>query len=198
MLPRNNAPYLVGLAVLVLVFLGAGLSTGSIALGLILGFGLGLAAVFIVHGLFPTSPELEEYRLDTRRRVKKVLDAVERIRKLTKQVDALEPRQALESGCKTILDLMHLVQQKNANSIPLTAARIYNYLLEVERITSQYLEVVRSPSYFDNAQQLIRLGEQAFGNFHDFALSRIREVNNGELIAYQASLESIEPLPELR
>lgn len=218
-MPRNNAPYLVGLATLVLVFFGVAWLTDAVAAALILGVLLGVAAIFITHGLASSSSEFDAYRADAQQRVKIVLDSVERIRQLASQLSYHKraQREVLEEGCKTILDLMRLVQEKYTDSIAvtadrsnaylanvedtltvaMTADRLSAYLANVEDIVTKYLKVQENPSYFDDAEQLTQRGEQGFSMFRDFALSRIREVNDGEILAYRAALDNMEP-PELK
>lgn len=199
-MPRNNTPYLAGLAVWVVVFFGIAALTGAVALAVFLGFMLGAAMVFIIHGLFPSSPELDGYRADARLRVKRVQDSVSRIRRQAKSLsaDKRPQRDVLEKGCQAILDLVRLTQEKEPGSVASTAARLYNYLVDVERILTQYLEVRENPSYFTDAPRLVELGEAGFTKFRDFALASIRQVNDGQILAYKSALDSIEPLPELK
>lgn len=199
-MPRSNLPYLAGLGTWVLVFFGLAALTGQVVAALVLGFVLGVAGVFVVHGLFPTSPELDYYRADARRRVKKVYGAVERIRRMARELPGIgKPgeKAVLDEGCQAVLDLVHLTQEKDSGSVAKTAARLYNYLLDVERVLGQYLEVQATSNYYDNAQELTLQGEMGFVTFRDFAINSIRQVNAGQIMAYKASLEKLEPLPRI-
>jgi hypothetical protein len=199
-MPRSNAPYLVGLGVWVLVFFGLAAFTGQVVAALVLGFVLGVAGVFVVHGSFPSSPELDHYRADARRRVKKVHGAVERIRRAAKGLPELgKPGQkaTLDEGCQAVLDLVRLTQEKDPGSVAKTAAQLYNYLLDVERVLAQYVEVLENSNYYDNAEELVHQGDNGFSTFRDFAVSSIRQVNAGHIMAYKASLEKLEPLPRI-
>lgn len=199
-MPRSNAPYLAGLGTWVLVFFGLAATTGQVVAALVLGFVLGVAAIFVTHGLFPSSPELDYYRTDARRRVKKLHAAVERIRRSANGLPAYGKsgmREILNEGCQAVVDLVHLTQEKEPGSVARTAARLYNYLLDVEGVLEQYLQVQASSNYYDNAEELIRQGEKGFVTFRDFAINSIRQVNAGQIMAYKASLEKLEPLPKI-
>jgi hypothetical protein len=199
-MPRSNAPYLAGLGTWVVLFFGIAALTGQIVPALVLGFVLGVAVTFVVHGLFPSSPELDYYRADARRRVKKLYAAVERIRRSARNLPGNgkpEQKAVLDEGCQAVLDLVHLTQEKDSGSVAKTAARLYNYVLDVELVLTQYLEVQANTNYYDNAPELIQRGEQGFGTFREFAINSIRQVNAGEIMAYKASLEKLEPLPRI-
>jgi hypothetical protein len=199
-MPRSNAPYLAGLGTWVLLFFGLAALTGQIVAALVLGFVLGVAVTFVVHGLFPSSPELDYYRADARRRVKKLYATVERIRRSARNLPGNgkpEQKAVLDEGCQAVLDLVHLTQEKDSGSVAKTAARLYNYVLDVELVLTQYLEVQSNVNYYDNAPELIQRGERGFSTFRDFAISSIRQVNAGEIMAYKASLEKLEPLPRI-
>lgn len=193
---RHISPF-AGMAVCVLVFTITVAVSKSLLVSLLFGVGAGVAAALIVRGLFPSGDGLDEYRLDARRRVKKLLETNERVRKLARNVQDSDAKAALEAGCKIIPDLVLAVQNKQPGSVASTAARVQNHLAGIETTLTNYLEIQANPEYVLNGTDRLRRGNQGFKDFRSFALTSIQQVNEGNMTAYEATLEALAPLPEL-
>jgi hypothetical protein len=199
-LPRNNAPYIVGMCVLSAVFLLVAAVTYKVVPALVLGVLLGVAAIFIWHGLFPSSPELDAFNMDVRRRVKKAHDTIKAIRSRAAKLrgDDLPSREQLEQACQTVLDLLLRVQEKSRDNVPKTAARMQNYMARILVILGEYQEVKANTAYYDDADKQLEQGRQSFKSFYDFALARMREVTAGDMVAYRTQIEALELPPLLK
>jgi hypothetical protein len=193
---RYIAPF-AGLAFCVIVFTATVAVSQSVIAGLVFGVGSGLAAALIAHSLFPAGGDLDQYRLDARRRVKKLLDTSERVKKLARNVKDTNAKAALMKGCEIIPDLVSSVQSKQSGSVASTAARMQNHMLGIEKALTQYLEIQADPEYFPNAVSLIARGNKGFEDFRAFALESIQQVNVGNIVAYEAGLDALAPMPEL-
>jgi len=196
--PRNNAPWVAGMAACGLVFLVVIAPTHAVLPAIVLGLAVGLAVVFFWHGMWPSSPDLDQYRVDARRRVKRVQQAISRIKAAAGQLDQRDScRQFVEEGCQTVLDLIRTTQQKEAGSVASTAARWANCLTDVEGILTNYLKILSKPQYYRGADDKLAQGRNGLGQFHQLALTSMRQVTDGEMMAYQAALDQLQPLPQI-
>ena len=192
----NNLPAYSAMAAFVIAFLVTYAATKSYLWSFVIALPLAIGVWLILRGLFSSDPDLEAYNLDARRRVKKVLQTVDRIEKLAGRIKDPEAQHSLLEGCRVIPQLLQQTQAQQTTSFKLasTAANVQNYLTSVEGVAQVYLRIQENPSYFANADQQLAAGKQGFADFDAFALKAIQQLNAGDTAGYQANLETLKPL----
>jgi hypothetical protein len=193
---RNNAAPLLGLITFAAAFLIVYAASSSFAVSAAVGVPVGVGVWLIVRNLFGGNADLREYNLDARRRVKNVLQTVDQIEKLAKQIKDPEAQRSLLEGCQIIPQLLQQTQARQTTSFKVasTAANVQNYLTSVEGVAEVYLRIQQNPSYFSDADKQLAAGNQGFADFDAFALKSIQQLNAGDTAGYQANLETLRPL----
>jgi len=182
-----------GIAYLV-VFAGVFATTGSLVfalpLGLIFGIGVGLTT----FAVFPADPELAQYKLDARRRVKAVFATTNDVADLAKKVKDPESRAALQRGCRVVHDLLELAQAKDPGNMASTAAKVGQYVTSVQQALVVHLQIEANPDYFSNSAQLLAGNRQGFQSFDAFVHRSVQQLNAGEEMSLRATLRTLEPM----
>jgi hypothetical protein len=96
-------------------------------------------------------------------------------------------------------ELLDRVRANSPNSLYSSASHIGGHLASLTGAVRQYLDIQRKPALYAEPAALLRSGEEAFRRFTEFAFDSVRLVNQGDIAAYRANLETVAPpkLPEL-
>jgi hypothetical protein len=143
--------------------------------------------------------ESDTYADDAERKVDETLRLVLQIRKLSRDVTSPAARGSLESACQYVPELLDRVRANSPNSLYSSASQIGGHLASLTGAVRQYLDIQRKPALYAEPAALLRSGEEAFRRFTEFAFDSVRLVNQGDIAAYRANLETVAPpkLPEL-
>jgi hypothetical protein len=191
---RRYRDWIAGVVAYLVVFGIVYAASKSIVFALVLGAVFGVAAGLLAYSVFPSDPELLQYQLDVRRRVRAVLKTTDEISELAKKVQAQSARQALLKGCEVIHDLLSLAQQKDPENMAATAAKVGVYIASVKDAADAQVQIEAHPEYWPDATQLLAANEQGFVNFRDFAISSVQHLNQGEVTELRANLNLLKPM----
>jgi hypothetical protein len=191
---REYRPWIAGVAAYLVVFGIVYAASKSLVFALALGAVFGVAAGLLTYSLFPSDPELLQYQLDARRRVRAVLKTTDEISDLANKVQAKTSREALLKGCQVIHDLLSLAQQKDPGNMASTAAKVGVYIASVKDAADAQVQIEAHPDYWADANQLLAANEQGFVNFRDFAISSVQHLNQGEVTELRANLNVLKPM----
>jgi hypothetical protein len=143
--------------------------------------------------------ESDTYADDAEQKVDETLRLVREIRKLSRDVTSTAARGSLESACQYVPELLDRVRTNSPNSLYSSASQIGAHLASLVGVVRQYLDIQRKPAFYKEPEELQRQGEDAFRRFTEFAFDSVQLVNQGDIAAYKANLETVAPpkLPEL-
>jgi hypothetical protein len=193
-LQSKNLPWTVGLATFVVTsVLFMILSKNVLASGLIGVLAAGVLAT-ATHFAFPPDDALDAYNIKARRGVAKLLDSVKEIQKLANRVKDTDARQALESGCNRIPDLIAKVQERDATGVASMAATLNVTVSGIQSSLGRYLDIQKDPSLYTDGPKLLEKGTQGFKDFDGFVVRTFRTVNDADVIEYNSTLAAIKPL----
>jgi hypothetical protein len=191
---REYRPWIAGVLAYLVVFGIVYAASKSLVAALVLGAVFGVATGLLAFSVFPSDPELAQYNLDARRRVRSVLKTTDEISDLAKKVQAQPSREALLKGCDVINDLMSLAQQKDPQNMASTAAKVGVYIASVKDAADAQVQIEAHPDYWPDASQLLAANQQGFTNFRDFAISSVQHLNQGEVTELRANLNVLKPM----
>jgi hypothetical protein len=193
---RNNISWVVAMVVFAVAFLVVYAATHSFLWAPVIALPLAGGTYLIMRGLVPGNTDLRDYDLDSRRRVKKVMESVSHIQQMTPQVRDLQARQSLLEACKIIPQLLKQTQEQQTTSfrVASTAANVQNYLTSVEDVLGVYLRIQQDPSFFADPDKQLAAGKQGFADFEAFTIKSIQQLNAGDTQGYAANLETLRPL----
>jgi hypothetical protein len=187
-------PLIAGIAVYFIAFAGLYAATKSLVIALALGAVFGGAAGLGVYSLFPADPELVDYQLDVRRRVRTVLKTTDQIADAGGKIKDPDSRNALLKGCEVIRDLLKLAQQKDPSNIAATTAKVGVYISSVKTAADAQLQIEAHPDYWTNADQLLAANREGFTDFKNFALGTVQQLNQGDVTSLRANLNMLKPM----
>jgi hypothetical protein len=164
------------------------------AVAAVVGLVAGLVAFLAVRAGFPPQPEVEDYDVDARRRVAKVLGSVHEIERMSGLVIDPVARRALQGGCARIPELLESVRQHDESGVASTAAKLNVTTSGVQRTLAQYLDIQKDPDLYNDAPSLLVAGQAGFVGFEKFVVDTFRRLNEVEMIDYRATLSALKPL----
>jgi hypothetical protein len=186
--------WIAGIAVYFIVFAAIFVTTRSVLPALLLGAVLGGSAGLLTYSLAPSEPELVQYQLASRRRVRTVLKTSDQIADCARQVKDQASREALLKACDVIRDLLSLAQAKDPDNIASTAAKVGVYITSVNSAVDAQLQIEAHPEYWPNADELLTANQAGFMHFRDFAISSVQQLNQGEVTTLRANLNVLTPM----
>ena len=185
---------IAGIVVYFIAFAGVYAASGSLVLALVLGAVFGGAVGLLAYSLFPSDPELVDYQLDVRRRVRTVLKTTDQIADLGRKVKDPDSHAALQKGCEVIRDLLSLVQQKDPDNMAATTAKVGVYIASVKTAADAQVQIEAHPDYWANADQLLAANREGFAEFKTFALGSVQQLNQGDVTTLRANLNVLKPM----
>jgi len=191
---RTYRELIAGVLVYFIAFAGVYAVTGSLVLALVLGAVFGGAIGLLAYSLFPSDPELVDYQLDVRRRVRAVLKTTDQISDLGQKVQDPDSRVALLKGCEVIRDLLSLAQRKDPDNMASTTAKVGVYIASVKTAADAQLQIEAHPDYWPNAAELLAANRAGFSDFRSFALGSVQQLNTGDVTALRANLNVLKPM----
>jgi len=193
---RNNLSGLSAMVAFAAAFLVVYAIHPTIWIALVVAALFAAGVFLIMHALFPANADLRAYNLDARRRVKKVLESVDRIQKMAGQVKDPPSREALLEGCRVVPQILDETRTHETMSFKVasTAANMQNYLTSVESVLEVYLRIQQDPDFFTDPDKQLTAGQEGFKEFQGFALKSMQQLTAGDTAGYQANLETLRPL----
>jgi hypothetical protein len=183
----------------VVIFAGVFLLAGSVLWSALVAAAGALGIYLMVDARTPRQVDSDTYAEDAERKVSETLQLVREIRKLSRDVTSTAARGSLESACQYVPELLDRVRATSPNSLYSSASQIGAHLTSLAGVVRQYLDIQRKPALYSEPQALMRSGEEAFRRFTEFAFDNVQLVNQGDIAAYKANLETVAPpkLPDL-
>jgi hypothetical protein len=194
---RSDVPWIAGLVtfpVAGLLFLALSRPSGSPLAAALVGAVVGVIVALGLRLAFPRDPEVDTYAADARRRVAKVLSSVREIERMSAQVLDPTSRQALQSGCTRIPELLTSVQAHDPSGVASMAAKLNVTTSGIQRTLAQYLDIQKDPDLYNDAPALLATGQSGFVGFDSFVVDTFRRLNDAEVINYKATLAALQPL----
>lgn len=191
---RSYREIAAGILAYFVAFAAVLVATGQVVLALLIGAVFGAAGGLLVYSLFPSDPELADYHLDARRRVRTVVRTTDQIADLGRKIKDPDSQSALLKGCEVIRDLLSLVQQKDPDNMASTAAKVGVYVASVKTAAEAQVQIEAHPDYWPNADQLLAANREGFVDFKTFALGSVQQLNQGDVTALRANLNVLKPM----
>ncbi|MEL4358652.1 MULTISPECIES: 5-bromo-4-chloroindolyl phosphate hydrolysis family protein [unclassified Luteococcus] len=135
----------------------------------------------------------EAYRDDARGQLEACEDLVERIRQHARQVQSRSLRNEVERMAQVVPELLRRVQRTSPTSLYSSSSQLRGHLESLDGVVSTFADIERNPAFYDQPEAQLVAGEQAVRRFVEFATDNIKLVNQGDLAAYQANLETVAP-----
>lgn len=183
----------------VAIFTVVYLVSGSLVWSPLVAFAGAIGIYLIVDARTPSQVAKDSYVEDAEKKAAEVLATVREIRKLAREVLAPTARGSLEQACQYVPEILDRVRVTAPDNLFSSAANIGGRVTSLLGVVRQYLDIQRKPTFYKNPQVLQREGEEAFGRFTQFAFDSLQLVNQGDMAAYRANLDTVAPpkLPEL-
>jgi hypothetical protein len=189
----------VALVATVATFTVVYLVTNSLLWSVVVALAAALGIYLMLDPRTIRQVERDGYAEDADRKVDEVLQLVREIRKLNKEITAPAAKGSLESACQYVPELLDRVRANSPDSLYSSASQIGAHLSSLVGVVRQYLDIQRKPTFYKDPQALQHSGEEAFRRFTEFAFDSVQLVNQGDIAAYRANLETVAPpkLPDL-
>lgn len=189
----------LGLITAVVAFAGLFLLTGSILWSVVVGLVGALGVYLVVDSRTPNEVANDTYAEDADRKVEEALRVVREIKRLTKDVGSPSARSQLDLASTTVPELLSRVKAGSPDSLYSSAAQLGAHLSSLRGVVEQYLDIQAKPTFYRDPTALLANGEEAFRRFAEFAVESVHLVNQGNVAAYRANLETVAPpkLPAL-
>ncbi len=196
---RAKHAILVALVAAAVIFTGIYLFTTSVVGGAVAGLAAGAGAYFLLARSATIQLGPDNYVEDADRKVEEALVMVREIKALGRGITAPVARGLLDMACTTVPDLLARVKANSPNSLYSSASQIGAHLDSLQGAVRQYIDIQNKPAFYKDPEALKATGEQAFRRFTEFVVDSVRLVNQGDIAAYRANLETVAPpkMPEL-
>lgn len=135
----------------------------------------------------------EAYRDDAKGQMRACLDLVGQIRDNARRAQSHSLRNEVERMAQVVPELLRRVERTSPTSLYSSASQLRTHLESLDGVVRTFGDIEKNPSFYDDPQAQLVAGEQAVRRFVEFATDSIKLVNQGDLAAYQANLDTVAP-----
>ncbi|MEL4505179.1 5-bromo-4-chloroindolyl phosphate hydrolysis family protein [Luteococcus sp. H138] len=135
----------------------------------------------------------EAYRDDAKGQMRACLDLVAQIRENASRARSNSLRNQVERMAQVVPELLRRVERTSPTSLYSSASQLRTHLESLDGVVRTFGDIEKNPAFYDRPQEQLVAGEQAVHRFVEFATDSIKLVNQGDLAAYQANLDTVAP-----
>lgn len=152
--------------------------------------------VAVMLGRTPAQITDDAYHGDAAAIARTAEDTMAAVVRAARPIGSARLRDDIDQIRRQVPELLRRTREESPNSLYSSASSLNGHLTSLLGVVTQYADIERNPSFYPQADVLLREGAEAVHRFRDFTLDSIRLINAGGIAEYRANLDTVAP-PEI-